>query len=141
MQIEVSGENSKFECIESTIRDLKSYCDDCDSKYSSKHFQAIFKDKRKNRKNSICCRLRYEGANGIFLGLDEENIYGEEVSGEIIVSMPITAPPSTEKVMVTITERLYNSITDRQELIIGMVIILAAVSVLVYAAKGFFNWQ
>ncbi len=141
MEIEIVCNHSKFAVKDKIFREAKQYCDECGESFSNFVFQGIVSDKRKKKENSISCRIRYEDEQGYFLGLDEDTSYGNSDSDEITLSVPVTIPSNTVKAKILIEEKIFPTSNEFWDYIIGFAVIILAGGVLVYAAKGFFNWQ
>ena len=136
MKITFDNQDNQLILKDYTIRNLSQYCDECEKHFPSDHLQAIVKDLRKKKGNSITCRIIYENSDGEFLGLDEDNIYGTTDSAEILISMPVSIPETAEKVRLTLQETKYPSASEYTDYIIG----IGAIIVIVFAVKGVFDW-
>jgi len=114
MEIEVIRNDNFLEIKESTIRKINQYCAECEKEYKADHFQALVSDRRKKKNNSFSCRIIYENKDEKFLGVDEDIIYGNDNTNEIVISMPITVPETAVKAKVDINEKSILILTNIQ---------------------------
>ena len=136
MEVVFESTDEKLALRDHTIRSLSTYCDECEKHFSSTHFQAVVKDLRKKKGNSITCRLLYENKDGEFLGVDENSEYGSTNTNESVISMPISIPETSAKVRVSLYEKKYPGIPEYTDYIIG----IAVIALIIFAVKGLFNW-
>ncbi|MFN4263330.1 MAG: hypothetical protein ACK4IT_06925 [Thioalkalivibrionaceae bacterium] len=109
-----------------------------DSRY---HFEAVINDARKARNSTIVCHIKYEDAEGSFLGLDKEVLYCSDDLDERYIEVAVDIPHGAEHVTVIVKEAKHASFMDRHEgLVIGGMAI-CVVAILIFAAKGLFGWQ
>ncbi len=136
MKIEFIKNDNSLYVRESTIRRISRNCEDCEKEFPTDHFQALVDDRRKKKNDTISCRIIYEDKDGVFLGLDEEAIYGVGKSHEIVISMPVTIPENAVKAKIDLEEISYSSIGNYTDYLIGIGVIV----LVVFAVKGMFNW-
>ena len=104
MLIEFENNKNDIDIVEHIIRETSSFDDEITVQNKTPHLQALLNLYNYKEENSIQWLINYYDANGTFLGLDNGNTWGDDLTQikPHPLTIPLDIPEGTEKVKVTL---------------------------------------